>query len=311
MSENTTVDPANAEAPISPEVADYLDNHQQDNPAPEQAQPDKTESAPVEEAADGANPDKPEDTTPDATDGAASNSAATTPPADPPKETWEVAGKVYDNIKDASAAVRKIAGDNQRMAGDLKRLQNVDAAKDEAERIASEAIEANKAWAEYYEAKSRGENPAAPEAAKAATVAEVVKQVLTMNEQERTNAELNKQYTEELDALPNEPDYERVFPKMSEIAVTLGKDIRKISPKQLYKMARGVVTSDAPAAPAPAAEAADTVDKPVTKAIKDAERKTVAKVQAKKVVGGNDRRSSAPTEADISPELADYLRINT
>lgn len=308
MTSENPVHPASTEAPISPELAAQVQSDTQDNPVATEGQPDNSEA--------GTEPTTPDEakTTPEQTAGEGdgqtppAKESGTTTPSDPAQETWEVAGKVYKTFEEASAAIRKVAGDNARMAGEIKKLDELKAERDAAKAQAEEAVAANQEWARYFEQKSRGENPPEPESAQAKTVEQAVEQVLAMREQKKSDAELAAQYQTELTELPNNSDYEKVYPVMMELAEKLGPNLRKISPKMLYKMARAV-QDEQPQGSAPQGDdkSGETTE-PVNKVVKKTEERVHAQHAASKIVGGNKRSSSAKPEPEISPELAAYMQ---
>jgi len=277
MSENN-VHPADGAEEISPEVNDLLGN-----PSDATEQPDKT----------GEEPDKkPDDTKTDggtekegdegkADDGKTEDGQPTDPEnLNPDDQEYEVAGKTYKTFKEAQEAIKRIAGDNTRMAGELKALQQQ---RDEAESKFQEALKANKEWQDYFENPDKNVAPPA--------VKQLVKEALAEEEEKKQTISLQKQYADEIESLPKEPDFHEVYPFFKGLAEELGDNIKKISPLKLYKMARGLVKED----------------KPLGDTIKAIEKNIATKKEAAKVVGGGGgSRPNAVTE-DVSPEVADYF----
>lgn len=259
MSENT-VNPVENAPEISPEIQDYVDN---------------TSEAPVQ-------PDKSEDATDptNATETSVEKQPENPENLNPADQTYEVAGKTYKSFDEATKAIKRIAGDNTRLSGELIKLQKQ---VEEKTKAYEEAKQANLEWQKLYE---ENENPDHEK-----QIEKAVEKVLDLKEQTKSQEELKGKYQQEIDALPDEPDYDTVYPVMMELATELGDNVVKISPNKLFKMARGIVSDS----------------KPITKTIKETEEKIVARQHASKVIGGSSNRSSA-TQADLSPEVADYLK---
>lgn len=290
MSENT-VHPAPEADAVSPELANHFLDHTDDKP---EAQPDKP--AATEEAT--ATDEKDADDEPEATPGAdeetpeagteATPEKKTADPEDlnPADQTYEVAGKTYESFDEAVTAIKKIAGDNTRMAGELKSLQTQ---VQEYETKYNQAVDYNQQWQKYYEGK--GEAPPAV----AEDIEAVVAKVLAKQENDKSRAQLQTQYAKELESLPAEKDYADVYPIMLDLANRLGNEISKISPKELFLSARGIKNGNA--APNPS----------IDKVVADTKEKAAKKAAAAKVMGGGKGRSPAKVEEPISPELANYF----
>lgn len=259
MSEDT-VNPVENAPEISPEIQDYVDNNSEAPVQPDKSE-DATDSKNATETLDDKQPENPEN-------------------LNPADQSYEVAGKTYKSFDEATKAIKRIAGDNTRLSGEISKLQKQ---LDERNQAYEEAKQANLEWQKLAE---ETENPDHEK-----KIEKAVEKVLDLKEQTKSQEELKEKYKQEIDLLPNEPDYDTVYPIMMELAQELGNDnIMKISPTKLYKMARGIVSDS----------------KPITKTIKETEEKIVARQQASKVIGGNSNRSSA-TQADLSPEVADYI----
>lgn len=258
MSEDT-VNPVENAPEISPEIQDYVDNNSEASVQPDKSE-DATDSKKATETSIEKQPENPEN-------------------LNPADQTYEVAGKTYKSFDEATKAIKRIAGDNTRLSGELTKLQKQ---LDEKNQAYEEAKQANLEWQKLAE---ETENPDHEK-----KIEKAVEKVLDLKEQTKSQEELKGKYQQEIETLPNEPDYDTVYPVMMELAQELGENIIKISPTKLYKMARGIVSDS----------------KPITKTIKETEEKIVARQQASKVIGGNSNRSSV-TPADLSPEVADYL----
>lgn len=210
-------------------------------------------------------------------------------------QVYEIAGKKYDSFDKAVAAVNKIAGDNSRVYGDNQKLSNaltelqsqVESYKEQL----SEALAANKAWDEWH--KAGGDPATMPAPTKA--VEQVVKEVLKMEKVKELEEKQKAEYKTQIDALPSKPDYAEVYPKMMELATRLGDALKNISPNELYDLAKGAIKKES---------------KPVDKIVKDTEKKVAARTAASKVVGGNPKATAVST-VEVSPELANYLGLNT
>ncbi len=315
---NETVNPATPADSVSPEILDYVQSQDPGNPETlSEAQPDASHDTEEVKQSD------PSTENTDESDqlieeGKENDSSQDEQPKEEPKSkepttVFEVAGKQYKTYDDAVAAINKIAGDNARIYGENKRLKTFEQQFIEQKKLADEAIAANKAWAEYYEALERGENAEVPELAKKATIEQTVQQVLSEKERQKEEASTKERYQTELQELTREPDFATVIPVAEELSRKLGQNLTGVSPKELYQMARGIVSSQNGQGKANKIEEkpnekTEEMPRTVTQALKKAEEKVIRREQAKKVVGGSDRRTSpTPQEPNISPELADYL----
>lgn len=207
-----------------------------------------------------------------------------------PTQTYLVAGREVP-LEEAIKLVNSISGDNTRLAGAVKEFQQKALQEQqEREKIAKELEEARtklKSWDDY------GTTPEAP--TDIAKVVEQVKQELTKEQQQKTMQERQASYTAELDELVNFADYTKVLPKMQEIAEELGDKLHSVSPKKLYKMARGLL--DEPT----------SVSATVEKMVAHKTAAELAKQNAKKVVGGGSSNEIPVKEEDISPEVQAYF----
>lgn len=213
------------------------------------------------------------------------------PVEDPKKEDdyeFLVAGKKYTSVEEAAKAVNRISGDNTRLAGDINSLTTKLSQKEE---VVAELQKKVKEWEDYYNGEPGKEIP------KGENVEDTVRKLLKEEKQIEQQNALKQQYTTELDDLVNEKDYSVVMPVMNDLAEKLGNSLHSISPKQLYKMARGVVRDS------DTTQVLETAQK-----IADEKTKTeINKKEASKVVGGNAKKSPSIVEDEISPELAALL----
>jgi len=207
----------------------------------------------------------------------------------PENQEYIIAGRKYNNLTDALKAVNRITGDNTRLAGEIKALE--EQVRD-AEDKYKEALEANKAWSKYFEGK--GEMPKQD-------LKKIVQEVFEENHAQQTQKEIKSQYGAEMEEVKgeianiSESDEELALDiqnKMLEIGNRLGKEINKISPKELYAMAKGMLEKITPEA---------------KELIKETEKKTIAKQTARKIIGGVKNKSSVKSAEEVSPELANYL----
>ena len=291
-----TPEATSPEESLSPEVADYVgmeDESQAPAAADEKVIPAETGETPPETQPEG-EPTPPAEVPP-----APEPVKEPEPKVEPPKEDSQpkefvVAGQKYTSLDAAIAAVNRISGDNSRLAGDLKLTAEQ---LTEKEKAIEDLKKTNEAWEKYY--NGDGEKPGAD-------IEKIVEQVLERKQKAQSEADRVKQYKDELMALPKEEDYAEVFPKMEELAERLGENLPKISPKELYKMARGLVKEQV-AAPEP--KSSDTLPPPapIVEAVKEGVNKEIAKSEAKKMVGGASRRSSSIVELPVSREVADYV----
>lgn len=286
-SENT-VNSESTEETVSPEVQDYLAHPESTG----DTQPDKSEIAPDHKEATETEPDTTaEETTNEETvtteDGAEDTTEETTEETaedlNPKNQTYKVAGKEYKSFDDAVVAVNKIAGENGRQHGEIESLRQQ---VQENERKYQEALDANIAWQKHFE--GNGDKPAVPAPQ---DIEAAVDKILQKRETDKSDAQLREQYTAEVNELPKELDYATVYPKLMELANKLGDNIKKISPKELYLAARGLVSGS----------------KPLTKVVEDTKEKMAKKTIAAKVMGGSKQRASATVHEDVSPEIADYF----
>lgn len=304
MSEST-VNPAEGADDISPEIKDLFVDNQSESPA----QPDKpegtgqknpTEQADTTETEEGKDKKDKEEEAGSSDDDKGEAPAAGEKPADPKDlkpedQEYVVAGKKYKSFSEAQDAVRRVAGDNTRLSGDNKELLRQ---LNESTARYQEAIAANKEWQEYFENPDKSPTPPA--------VKQLVREAIAENKAVEQTAALKVQYEGEIDGLPKEKDFEEVYPVFKDLAEKFGKDINKISPKELYKMARGLVNGNKESQPPAAAAEEDDEEKPAEEHIKKAEKKIASKNAANKVVGGGSGGGSVIPE-EVSPEVADYF----
>ncbi len=207
------------------------------------------------------------------------------------KESHEflIAGVKYNDISEATKAINRISGDNTRLAGDVNSLTNQLSQKDQELQTLQAKV---KEWQDFYDNGEEGKKP------DEVSVEDKVRKVIQEERKQEQDRLVQTQFQSELDALPSEPDYSVVLPHMLELANKLGDTVRTISPKTLYQMARGI------------AKTGDT-EKVLDTANKIADEKTkkiASREQARKVIGGNARKSpSIMKEEPISPEVAVLL----
>jgi hypothetical protein len=282
-SENEGVHPADGADEISPEVADLLDN-----PSNESKQPDKTGTEPADKS-DDTKPEEGTEEKPEEGKAEKGKPEAGQPEnpdnLNPDEQEYEVAGKKYQTFNEAREAIKRIACDNTRMAGELKTLQQQ---RDENETKFQEALKANKDWQEYFDNPEKNTAPPA--------VKQIVKEALAEEEEKKQTASLQKQYADEIETLPKEPDFNEVYPIFKGLAEELGDNIKKISPAKLFKMARGLL---------PSGEKTDD-KKPIDELSKTIEKNIATKKEAAKVAGGGGGKANATME-EVSPEVADYF----
>ena len=272
MSEDKA-NPIESEEAASPEVQDYVGE-------------EKPEGNPVEPAKPADDSEKTEDKkTPDAKDEALTEDEKKNPESlNPENQTYEVAGKTYESFEDAEKAIRKIAGHNTQMAGELKKLRQQ---VDENQAKYDEALKANQEWQEYFE--KGGEKPTTD-------IEAIVSKVVEKREADKTEAQLKSVYSKEIDELPEEKDFTEVYPVFMDMAEKLGDNVKLISPKTLYRMCRGLKN-----------ETAETKNAAASELIKQTEEKVKSKADAQKIIGGNNKGTPVQKNEDLSPEVADYL----
>ncbi len=201
---------------------------------------------------------------------------------DPQTQVFKVAGKEFKSLKEAIAHVSRIAGDNSRLYGELKKLSDQ---VEDYKLQRDEALEANQSWQKYYEGK--GDMPSQD-------LKRVVREILSETESSKSKAELDKQYKSEWAEIRSKPNLSSVLPIMEDLMKRIGKDVNKLSPKEIYKMAKGILNEE----PLNADEI-----------IRDTENKTLAKQKARKILGGNKVAPSSNEESkeDLSPEISQYV----
>jgi len=218
-------------------------------------------------------PDKPEEKAEDPVEEAPTKATDPTP-------TFFVQGREVP-LEEAIKLVNSISGDNTRLAGEYKKTH---ADLEKAQRELEAAQERLKNWEEYGTTTEKPPEDNLPK------IVEQVKQSLLQEERQKT-------FTSELDEIASFADYTKVLPKMQELAEELGDKLTNVSPKKLYKMARGLI--DEPQSFSATAE-------------KIAAQKTaaeLAKINAKKVVGGGSSTDIKPEEEKVSPEVAAYFDL--
>jgi len=255
-----------------------LDESQIDGEADNEESQEKDDS---EETEDNKTDDK------DSDDGEADDSEDD---ANSEDQEYVVAGKKFNNLTDALKAVNRISGDNTRLAGEVKALE--EQVRDHEEKY-KKAVEANKAWQSYFEGK--GEMPKQ-------NLKDIAREIFEEKHAEDSAKELKAQYSAEMEevkaelaelAEEDEEGAKEIQDEMYTIGNKLGKDINKISPGELLKMAKGMLNKITPEA---------------KNLIKDIEKRTVAKTAAKKIVGGAKNKASVHGQQEMSPELANYLK---
>lgn len=195
-------------------------------------------------------------------------------------KTYQVAGKKYDNFDDAVSAVNKISGDNTRLAGEInllnQKLSTVSTEITQRDELVKTLQSKVKEWEDYFDDEEHKEKP------KAENISETVKKVLEEERKRETETALKQRYAQELTDLSKEEDYETVLPEMQRLANQLGDSVKNISPKDLYKMARGFINSDKNT----------NVLETAKQIANDKTKKQLAKKQASRVIGGNSSISS-------------------
>lgn len=210
-------------------------------------------------------------------------------------KTFLIGGTEYDNIEAAAVAINRINGDNTRLSGDVKRLNQEVVQKDEDIATLKAKI---KEWQDYYDGDETGESPKdkvnVTEEVQKALKAERDKKAAA--EQAEAEQQRQAQYSQELETIQKEPDYAKVLPKMQSLAAELGDAVIKIPPKRLFAMARAELNSE------DVKGVLDTADE----LAKDKVTREENRKKATKVIGGNARKSPSIQKEpdDISPEVA-------
>lgn len=210
---------------------------------------------------------------------------------EPEKESQEflVAGVKYTDINEAAKAINRISGDNTRLAGDVNSMKNqLQQREDELKKLNAKVAE----WEKFYEEGEEGDRP------DKANIDQKVREILQEERQKDKADQVKDQYRAELSDIQNEKDYSIVLPYMLQLADELGDAVQSISPKKLYRMARGVVQGD------DSSEVLKTAEKLAEQKI----QKQANKEKAKKIIGGNSQKSpSIVKESEVSPELEALL----
>lgn len=208
------------------------------------------------------------------------------------KDEFIIAGQKYSSFDDAVKAINRISGDNTRIVGEYKQLEqkfqeqeeNITAIEDKLR----EALEANQQWEQYHKSGKEEDRPNVD----ARSVAREEYQKMRSEEQE--NEILTKHY-HEAQELEKDPLFKELEPKMIEIVKEIervGGNFRKISPHKIFEMAQGANKNNA---------------KPIDEVVQDEVRKQIAKGEAKKIVGGNGKKPSITESYSPASEVDEYI----
>lgn len=298
---------SNAEASLSPEVADYFGVNQATPASTEKVTSDGTENKTAvadttkENVSDSKTNDvKKSDNTVSTDDkkttatenkaGEDSKDKKTAQPAE-----IEVAGTKYATIEEAVKAVNRINGDNTRLSGETKSLRKekteLQSKVESLEKLLSDYKKANEEWQKYYE--DGGEKP---DNTKVDIEELIDKKVKDIKAQESKIAQTER-FNAELDEVFADPEFETVKPFFQEL-VDEYDGVPKVSPKKLYERAKVLSKKDV---------LKESLD--IDKMIEERAEKKLAQKEAAKaatVSGGSTKPSDA--FEGMSPEVAEYFK---
>lgn len=214
-------------------------------------------------------------------------------------KTFEVAGVKYDKYEDAVKAVNRISGENSRLAGDKKTLEQKASAAEEKLTSLSQLLEdykkANEEWQKYYE-----EGGEKPDNTKVNLEAEIDK-ALEIREKRKAEISAKQQFSAEIDAIVQEPDWKDVKPFFEEL-VNEYEGVPKVAPKKLYDRARLAFKA---AQPNSNLKDADDIQKLIDEGVKKGlAKREISKAPA--ASGGSANKEKE--EENVSPEVADYFK---
>ncbi len=211
---------------------------------------------------------------------------------DTSKDEYTIAGQKYSSFDDAVKAINRISGDNTRIVGEYRELEQRFQQREEqfsaVEEKLREALEANQQWERYFKSGKEEDRPSAD----IRSVAREEFQKMRSQEQEEA---LYAKHLNEAQELEKDPLFKQLEPKMIEIVKEIervGGNFRKISPKKIFEMARGAVNGNS---------------KPIDEVVQDEVRKQIAKGEAKKIVGGNGKKSSIMEQRLPASEVDEYI----
>lgn len=294
--DNSQSSEAQAE-PLSPEVADYF---QEGTPQVSEAQnvtPDTT----------GQTNDTKEEVKDEevSTDEVKTDDQVETPDTDDDKEetpttskTYKIGSREFKSQEEAIEIATKVYGENSRLAGDLKvatqRVEEFNSKLSEKDKLIEELAAANKQWQDYYNGDS-DEEP--KQTVPAIDVKKVIEETLSEKEQQKALEARREQYSRDAEEVTKYPDIDKVLPEMNRVLTDyFNGDTNKIGPKELYKMAKGLM-----------GESNQSVDE----VVESINKKKVAQKAALSVIGGNSRKTQVTAQEDnLSPEVADYFKNN-
>jgi len=213
-------------------------------------------------------------------------------------KVYKIGGQEFKTPEEAIERATSVHGDNSRLVGEVKKLtegvSNFQQQLDDKDSKIKELQEANEKWQKFND----GDIDEKPDEVKPPEVdiKKLVKETITQEREEQTIAEKAEQFKTEAEELKEILGIEKHVPVMHKILDNyFGGDSSKISPKELYNMSIGFFKNESPS---------------IDDAVEDLKKKESAKDAAKKVVGGNAKKSGSIKKEELSPEIADYFNHN-